>query len=259
MLHVKSTVLDQCGTLIGVLKKLEMVDPQGEETRTNLLKQITALQQKVASLSSEPNELNVVLGDTLIGLQQNAGCIERKVNLLVKRQEKAERTRQKAQAIAYLETLSQLPKEIIPSPTSGNLRAQYGHEKEEGAPVAKAPDSLLASTPVIQEAPQENWVVFSLLNSAQKQYDAMQKVASMRGKYKTFMHEIAANPLQIEGTTGRTKLLQGDTGLFARRFDKGNRMAYKVSEKKEGAYEVMILSLLGHYKDLDRQLQHLDQ
>jgi Txe/YoeB family toxin of Txe-Axe toxin-antitoxin module len=253
--NVKGAAFAQCDALTASLNKLEIADPQGEEKRVKLLKKITVLQEKVALATdtpNSPNEQNIFLGNALIDLQQKAGFIKRKVNLLAQRQEKVERARKKAQSIAYLETLSQLPKEIIPSPTSGNLRAQYRRVKEK---VAQALDVAPATAPAIQEEPQENHVVFSLLSSAQKQYSAMQKIATMRGKYKAFMSEIEANPVQIEGTTGRTKLLQADTGLFARRFDKGNRFVYKVIKTAPNTYNVTILNLLGHYTNLSEQIK----
>lgn len=46
-----------------------------------------------------------------------------------------------------------------------------------------------------------------------------------------------------------------DAGLFSRRLDKKNRFVYLVRQTGENAVDVTILSLLGHYKHLDTQLQ----
>jgi Txe/YoeB family toxin of Txe-Axe toxin-antitoxin module len=192
---------------------------------------------------------------TLTDVQLQIEVFERKVEGLKRLHGKAMQQRAKNLSIAYLKKMGTQTQEAISLPVARNVRGQYGHEKAQ-SPVcsSSAPASSTDATPVVIEAPK-NHVVIKLHKDAQKQYETLLKLRGMEGKYDTFISEIMENPLQIEGTSGRTELLKGETSLFSRRFDSGNRFVYHVNKTEDGTYEVLILSLLGHYKNLGHQVK----
>jgi tetratricopeptide (TPR) repeat protein/Txe/YoeB family toxin of Txe-Axe toxin-antitoxin module len=269
--HLRKSYLDRCETLKITLNNMSFEDTQvvgqEEKTRLELLQEIIGFQKKNALVttkgegeetSSSAKEDVSAQEDTLVDLQSHLMRFERKVHGLKRLQEKAMHARKKERSLAFLKELSELPQEVIPLSTTGNLRGLYGHAKSEDRITLSTSSTTSASTMsamTLANASQQLHVTITLLKSAEKQHEQLQTMPGFKGKYKTFISEIMANPVQIEGTSGRTKLLHGEAGLFSRRFDKGNRMVYKVIKTSEDAYEVIFLNLLGHYKELDHQVE----
>jgi tetratricopeptide (TPR) repeat protein/Txe/YoeB family toxin of Txe-Axe toxin-antitoxin module len=273
----RNVLLEKCNRMQGVLKKIDFsnrqVMEQAETQKAELLAEINTLKQKI-TLQKQTSETSVVAvspsapssstagqshcaGESLVQLQCELINFEKKISMLERLYKKDIQQRKKEASIAFLKQLSEESQEVIEHSPAPNMRAAYGHEKTQ-SPVcsSSAPASSTEMTALVIEAPK-NHVEIIRHRYAEKHYAALDKVPGMQKKYNTFVREITENPLQIEGTSGRTKLLHGEAGLFARRFDKENRFVYKVTKSDDGTYHVIILSLLGHYKNLDHQLQHL--
>jgi Txe/YoeB family toxin of Txe-Axe toxin-antitoxin module len=139
----------------------------------------------------------------------------------------------------------------MPLPGVENLRALYGHNKTSSI---SSENTETTTTQPAPTAPTKQ-VTFHLLKSADKHYATIQSMPGMRGKYKNFIKELMEDPFSLEGGSGKPEQLYGETGLYSRRFDKKNRFVYLVRQTGEQTYDVTILSLLGHYKHLETQLQ----
>lgn len=146
------------------------------------------------------------------------------------------------------------PQELISIPLSMNIRAAFGYKKTSAAPATRNASSSASTSPASSSSSsnplQASW---SFTHQANKQRTVLKTMPGLQTKLERFLDEIEEDPL-LQTTahgSGRAKKLVATDNIFSRRFDKGNRFVYKVEKTTPDNARVTVLSLLGHYKNLD--------
>ncbi|MBA4118464.1 MAG: hypothetical protein C0514_06195 [Candidatus Puniceispirillum sp.] len=237
-------------------------NPEKEErARAELLVDLFKLKEELAALDSPTLQAshgeNSTHGGTpsnLLALREKVIVLERRCNALASRQRDAEKADGKAKTLAYLQTLGCEENDLVPLAMPTNLRAQYGHAKP-------APQGALEKTPQASQqvalsstAKPTVEVTFSALPHVAGQLGKLTQIPGHAAKYDAYMAEITADPAGHTRKSGHFKALVGEQGLFAYRFDKGNRLTYRTVKTGENTYNVTILSAFGHYKNLKTQI-----
>ncbi len=241
-------------TLFKELKLINLKNIEGMDEERDLLERVMAHAEKLkihvvsersvgsSSGSSTGSEISVAT------LYTQLACLEKDLHTLQKAQTKATAYLQKERAVAYYRSLGECDAERMLLPVNPNIRSAFGHVKS-GTPVSSF-SRVPPSSSSTETQPQTYQVSFHWLKNAEKQYQELQRTPGLLGTYHRFMEELSRNPVQLAGASGRPKLLQGETGYYARRFDKGNRLVYHVKKTETNTFEVTLCSLLGHYKQL---------
>ncbi len=257
---LKASTLEKCDEMLNALELMsfeEMPETQlCQEERLSLVEKAVAFKDRV--LNEDIQKANE--SQATSKWQQEVTQLERQMSALKQKHHKMERARVKKHLALYWEKRRTEEEEFMPLPGIENLRALYGHKKVSTASSenAEGPDTeTTTTTTTTQPAPTAptKQVTFYLLKSADKHYATIQSMPGMRGKYKNFIKELMEDPFSLEGGSGKPEQLYGEAGLYSRRFDKKNRFVYLVRQTGEHTYDVTILSLLGHYKHLETQLQ----
>lgn len=255
----------RCDDLAKNLKGLSfefISNPEKEErTRAELLGDLFKLKEDLAALGSPTLQAshgeNSTHGGTpnnLLALREKVIVLERRCKALASRQSDAEKADDKAKTLAYLQTLGCEENDLVPLATPTNLRAQYGHAKP--APQAEPEKTPLTSQqkPVSASLKPAVKITFSALPHVEGQLGKLTQIPGHAAKYDAYLAEITADPAGHTRKSGHFEALVGEQGLFAYRFDKGNRLTYRTVKTGENTYHVTILSAFGHYKNLKTQI-----
>jgi Txe/YoeB family toxin of Txe-Axe toxin-antitoxin module len=261
----RNLLKQNCDTLLENLKKISFV---GNAERQQTQISLEELQSEALIFKGKVTEQNSAQNGTsesLVTLKRQLADLEVRMNHLKAQHEKAEKVKRKEAIYSAFNALSIAEENLLPEPESVNLRSLYGHEKGTTTTTTTTTTQsdvrpTISTTPDPKQAQEvAPTVTFKMLKSAEKQYKDLQGMPGMIGKYRTMLSEISSNPLHVGKGFGRPKELVGGNKLYSRRFDKANRFVYKVIQMGPHHYEVIILSVRGHYNELAHQLKNLNK
>ncbi|MCA0371024.1 MAG: hypothetical protein LCH26_07975 [Proteobacteria bacterium] len=263
--RIKDAVQERCVALAGKIENISFASfddfhaQEGE--RAQLMKSLGTLRRELQRLDaggSTPHAASSSSSDTTstsvthLTIQRDIDTLERVYGNLEKKHQEARKLSLKKMQLVYLESLGHDERELLPLEVSSNIRAQFGHEKIEAEPCLLAASSSSDPAPEAIVAPLH--VTFTMLPHVRSDLEKLKQISGHEKKYEAFLGEIAADPTGLTGKSGRLKALVGEKGLFAYRFDKGNRLTYRAIQTGENDYHVTILSAFGHYKNLQAQI-----
>ncbi|MCA0370612.1 MAG: tetratricopeptide repeat protein [Proteobacteria bacterium] len=203
-----------------------------ERTRVELMGDVSLLKRQLsnqgASVSTasglSSSSCESTAHDNLLALRRKITSIERACDNLDRSLGQAKKEHRKMQIASYLETLAHDAPHIESFPRTQNMRAQFGHAKPEITQAPPSPLSFSSSAPIAQSPAVAPVVRFTQLPHVHGQLDKLAQIPGHLAKYNTYLEEIASGPTTTTHKSGHFKALVGEKGLFAYRFDKGNRL-----------------------------------
>lgn len=269
--QLKNKTLERCEDLSMKIKKIsfEAIDgfQEQEAERVELVNNLMKLKEKIENFGVAPSlsgaqsssTRNTISADTaLLTVQCDVDDLEKDYKNLFKKHQEAKKINLKKMRSAYLETLSHEETDLLPLVWTPNIRAQFGHAKPERTPTP-APKELAASSSTDAQAPSAGApyspnVTFSMLRHVPAQLEKLKEINGHANKYKASLEEIAQDPLGCVRKSRQFKALAGEKGIFSCRFDQTNRLVFRTIQTGDNDYHVIILSVFGHYKDLQKHI-----
>ncbi|MBA4117659.1 MAG: hypothetical protein C0514_02025 [Candidatus Puniceispirillum sp.] len=272
--HLKSDLTLRCQTLSKKIEKISFGTSEHFQTQArahaHLMEALNVLIDNVQRLdinssasgaASSSSTGSAFCDTTLLTAQRDLAAHERAYGSLEKKYQEACKIDRKEKSLAFLESLGHEAADLMPVVSTSNIRAQFGHAKLDTAhvsTVAAAPRLVVSSSSsdaqVLPEASFAPQVTFTMLRHVPGQLEKLRQISGHEKKYDMFMAQIAADPFGYGHKMGQFEALVGEKGLFSYRFDKGNRLTYRVTPTGAHEYHVTILSAFGHYKNLKTQL-----
>ncbi|MBA4118057.1 MAG: hypothetical protein C0514_04075 [Candidatus Puniceispirillum sp.] len=241
------------------LKALEKRS-QGLEVTAGFTKSLESYKSKVQTLKGEltkaaskalekKNEPTTIteLGKRIDGLRTPLRTLEKILEPL----EQTRQAHRKKEIEAYLKSLSADEDDAatFALPTSFEP-AQLPTGKEKTRGIAKLP-APAPENPTEQSAPQTAKATLLMKKKAASDYKKLEQ--DLQSKFHGFAAQISQNPYQVLGGLGRPKKLVSAQGIyFSRRLSDGDRVVYELIKGATGNVNVVFLSLLGHYENLER-------
>ena len=221
---------------------------QSHKSKIHTLKgELTKAASEALEKKNAPATTITELGKRIDGLRTPLRTLEKILEPL----EQARQAQRKKEIEAYLKSLSADEDDAatfaLPA-TSEPAQLPTGKEKTRGVanPPAPAPEN-----PTEQSAPQTAKATLLMKKKAASDYKKLAQ--EQQSKFHAFAAQIAQNPYQVLGGLGRPKKLVSAQGVyFSRRLSDGDRVVYALIKGATGNVNVVFLSLLGHYENLER-------